>query len=287
MESTTENFFKILFDEGEYTCFTSSPKGTKVFPVNDKRVWSCEYFCLNPLDGHKDNDPHQEWHSPDKPRRADVNVTNFRNILLEMDTLSPQEQLSFISNEAKLPHSTAVYSGGKSIHFIISLEEPLSSKDQYTDLVCKIYKALNKIRPDVIDQANKNPSRLTRTPNAFREDKNKTQELLYVRTRIPNSQVIDWLKRNLTEEELLGVKKPYVASSYNLAGHLSPWAKNVMMGGIPMGQRNTTCFKLACEFFRQGWSHDEILTTLQGITDLPYREIVSLVQSASRITEQR
>jgi hypothetical protein len=278
----TSKFFKILFDEGEFTCFTSSPKGTKVYPVYNPINWTSEYFCLNPLDGHKDHEPHQKWHSPDKPRRADANVTKFRNILIEIDTIPVHEQVSFICDYAKLPHSTAVYSGGKSIHFIISLEEPLSSKDEYTDLVCKIYKALNKIRPNVIDQANKNPSRLTRTANAFRADKNKTQELLYVRARISNSHITDWLKQYLTEEELVGVKKPSIAPSFNSIGQLSPWAKNVMMAGIPEGQRNVTCFKLACEMARIGLDESEAVSTIEGITDLPKREISSLVKSAFR-----
>jgi hypothetical protein len=272
----TIDFLNVLFDEGELTCFAKDAKGTRVYSALTPPA-GAEFFCINPLDS-KDNNPTQEWHSAHSPRRADCNVTKFRNILIEMDNIELEVQLNLIK-ESGLPFTTAVYSGGKSIHFIISLETALTSKDEYTALVCKVYKALNFIRPGAVDKANKNPSRLSRLANSLRKDKIKIQKLLVLGSRVKNKILLDWIEENCPQEVL---ERPISKTTaiYNNNGRLSPWARNVLMGGVQAGERNVTCFRLACEFAKLGMDSNEAFGTIASITDLPKEELKATIKSA-------
>ena len=168
---TNSDFFYTLFNEGEYTSFARHQRGTKVYDIDNTHEsvasWVV-FFCINPLHGTKDLNPIEEYHTEDKPRRADANVVVYRNILIEMDSIPVEDQAEFIEKTG-LPYTTSVFSGGKSIHYIISLETPIESEKAYRKLVERIHKALGG--KSVVDVACKNPSRFSRFPNAQRPDK--------------------------------------------------------------------------------------------------------------------
>jgi len=173
-------FFNLLFDQNEKTCFARDAKGTRVKSVPGK---SDVFFSINALHPTEDLAPSMPYHKPDKPRRADANVVTFRNFLIEIDDMPLGKQISYVKN--LVPFSTAVYSGGKSYHFIISLETPCETYVEYMSIAERIAKHVPKLDPSC-----KNPSRLSRIPNVMRPDTGKAQELLFVGGRVPNRELL-------------------------------------------------------------------------------------------------
>lgn len=172
------DFLRVLFGNSDWqTCFTPDKKGTEIFPFPDSEDL---FFSINELDGHRDHNPTESYHRSDKPRRADHNVVCLRNFLIELDEMPISEQQDYVY--AHVPTTASVHSGGKSIHFIISLEEPLASIDDYREVAERLHLLLPKADP-----ACKNPSRLSRLPGRIRPDTGKEQSLLQLGARIPNA----------------------------------------------------------------------------------------------------
>lgn len=174
-----EYFLNVLFDAGEFTCFTDSPHGYKIYkqPV-DRDL----FFAINPISPDTDAECTAEWHSPNAGRRADCNVVKMRNFLLEIDSLPVAEQRAYIDG-LQIPYTSIVFSGSKSCHFIISLETPVTASE-YRDIAARLHKLVTKADPST-----KNPSRLSRLPFRVRPETGKVQELLYLGSRIPNSEL--------------------------------------------------------------------------------------------------
>jgi len=189
---TLDNFYNLLFDEDDYICFGETLKSTRVnhyrFPYGRARRW----FTVNALDPKEDRNPTEPYHDKNRPRRADCNVVKYRNIMIEMDSCPIPEQKVHI-RESQMPYSTCVYSGGKSLHFIISLETPLESEDQYRCWWKAIYKIMAN-RGAGLDKSTVNPSSFSRCPNSYREDKGQIQHLLKINTRVKNEDMIAWFK---------------------------------------------------------------------------------------------
>jgi len=173
MNKPLSDFLNVLFEQDELTCYTDSPTGYRVYaePVPG----DC-FFSINALHPNKDLKPEQSWHRSNLPRRADHNVISFRNLLIELDNMPLQDQVEYVTS--KVPVSAITYSGGKSMHFIISLEEPVD-KEQYK----KLFLRLSLLLPE-LDRSCKNPSRLSRLPTATRPDTGKEQTLVQLGTRI-------------------------------------------------------------------------------------------------------
>lgn len=174
MNKNLTDFLTLLFDREDYTCFTDSPTGTIVsYMPSGKDL----FFSINPLNALTDLNPTLEYHNANRPRRADHNVTKYRNFLIELDSIPLEEQVEYVTS--KLPVTSIVYSGGKSYHFIISLVNPVPSKAEY-DL---IFKRIQKLLPK-IDKACKNPSRLSRLPFRVRPETKNEQSLMALYDRI-------------------------------------------------------------------------------------------------------
>lgn len=150
-------FFNLLFEPGEQVCFSDNCTDTALSPAMPHKA---QFFTINPL----------------KDRRLAKNVTSFRNILVELDNLplSQQEDTIF---KAGLEPSSIVYSGGKSLHFIFSLKEPLASAQHYADAVARLYALLPAADPSC-----KDPARFSRCPGIVRADTERAQELIFLAT---------------------------------------------------------------------------------------------------------
>lgn len=96
---------------------------------------------------------------------SDNDVTSFKYALVESDDMSKAEQQSLMVDELKLPLAALVDSGGKSIHGIVKI----SAKDEfeYTERVNYLYRICRN-HGLIIDENNKNPSRMSRLPGATR-----------------------------------------------------------------------------------------------------------------------
>lgn len=240
---TLDNFLDLLFAQEEVTCFTDSPRGTRVSAYPAVRD---TFFCINALHPNMDLRPELEYHSPDRPRRADHNVVTYRNLLIELDNMPLSEQIQYVTS--RVPVSAITYSGGKSYHFIISLEQPLENKEQYRQLFLRLQAALPQI-----DSSCKNPSRLSRLPTAIRPDTNKEQTLVQLNGRIALQTLDSMLPLvQQAKKEERKVEPSYISA--NLAYAISNPAK--AMQDMEMQSRNRFFFWLYNRFCDLGLDMD-------------------------------
>ncbi len=225
-----------------------------------------------------DHAPCAPYHAPNKPRRADANVLVFRNILLELDKGPLHEQWQFIHNIA-VPYTSAVYSGGKSYHFIISLAEPCQTRQDY-DLLCRrIYSVLGSR----IDSACKNPSRLSRAPGHIRQETLKEQTLHALHSRVSKSALEDWLR---IHEKPTPQKIPRKIPT-GMDRLLYPSTERFLQEGAPDGEWNISLFKAACDTFQKGWTLQEFSEKAEGITGHLDANDRATIQSAWRKLSHR
>lgn len=98
------------------------------------------------------------------------NVTRFDYALVECDEISVEEQYKAYK-KFNLPIAALVSSGGKSLHAIVKVNAP--NHDEYKKRVGILYSFLTK-NGLKLDQANKNPSRLSRMPGVIRNGVEQT-----------------------------------------------------------------------------------------------------------------
>jgi hypothetical protein len=247
----SKDFFSLLFNSDEQTCFSPDAYGTALVPVATPST-SAVYFSINPL--HTD--------------RRDSNVLSYRNILVEMDKVPLDEQLQLIK-ELEVPYSAITYSGGKSYHVIISLAEPCASRADYDQLVNRVYR---KIGLDKVDKSCRNPSRFSRVPNVVRPDTGKVQSLEKLYYRIPRSELESWLPADIPK------LPPTINSKFKPSpnGYTLAFIKN----GAAPGEWNPKLFAAACDLTRCGYSADEIVHKLSKPTGYLDRTDLRTIESA-------
>jgi hypothetical protein len=168
MSNEVAAFFDVLFGANFKTCFADSVMGTT---LGTSPKPGDVFFSINSMDGS---------------RRLDSAVNCYRNILLEFDSMPLDEQIEYVTS--KLPVTSIVYSGNKSYHFIISLEEPLASVDDYKSVFNRI-----KLLVPGLDSSTSNPSRFSRIPNVVRPDTQTFQDLVKLGSRVNNSKLFAML----------------------------------------------------------------------------------------------
>lgn len=262
-------FWSTLFDDNEWVNIVKDVKGTHVTPISwlkenryERATNPDNFFCINPLTQFG---------------RKDSNVTCFRNILIEFDDLPLKTQNDFATNGI-MPYSTCVFSGGKSFHFIISLQVPCKDIKEYKELVSRIH---NKV-PQA-DKSTRNPSRLSRTPGAIR-DNGEEQSIIQVRHRVHRDELENWLGPDLkTEESNAIVKAPMGSGKKRL---LPARVLAFIEYGAEEGGRNHALFINACELFRAGYDFEEVEAIARKVLNLPTFEIRQCVNSARRAVER-
>ena len=177
MKKSTE-FYNVLFNEDEHTCFGMTPYDNTSYEIKEGLFDRARYFTINPLVKGR--------------TRAGSNVKRHRNFLFEMDDNTIPEQIKLIK-DSKLPFSTLVYSGSKSVHSIVSLAFDID-RIQYDAMWLAINAALKK-NGIVADKACKDPARFSRCPNAIR-DNGKEQKLLATKSRLTQHEIESWLQNN-------------------------------------------------------------------------------------------
>lgn len=107
---------------------------------------------LNPVDGKGINDE---------------NVTDYRHCLVECDEIPVEQQLDIL-RRFKVPCSTIVHSGRKSLHAAVRIDAG-TDRALYDARVAKLYGILEAAGMDPGKlRSNRNPSRLSRLPGVFR-----------------------------------------------------------------------------------------------------------------------
>lgn len=131
--------------------------------------------------------------------RKSKDVAVFRNALVEYDDITKDEQISRMLSSG-LPIQSMTDSGNKSVHTIVRID----AKDaaEYSKRVSMLYGCLEKKYGSACDQANKNPSRLTRLAGA--ERKGNTQSLLYTEINASASidSFLDSVKKSTQEKQV-------------------------------------------------------------------------------------
>lgn len=187
--------------------------------------------------------------------REDCNCTAFRNFLVELDFGPLKEQLAYVK-KIGLPYSAVVFSGNKSLHFLISLDTDLPSEN--------IYRKLSEWTLNIAtiaDQMTKNPSRSIRIPGAYREPKKK-QILVEFKGPTKLDDFVNWLKKHPDAMPKERVKR-VPSGSFNFDG-LKEWVVDRLINGLdPTKGRNIQWFSIACEFALAGYSEDGTLDILQ------------------------
>lgn len=173
-----DQFLAALFEPAHLVCFTDQPHGYRAY---DRPLDRDIFFSVNSLLSI-DKQPTKPWHATNTARRADCNVAEYRNFLLELDNMPLKDQVSYVSD--LLPYTSCTYSGGKSHHFIISLQEPLKTAEAYSQLARRLHKYV-----PAADPTTKNPSRLSRLPFRVRPETGKEQVLVYLGDRISFSEL--------------------------------------------------------------------------------------------------
>jgi len=166
-----EEYLEALFDAEEFVCSADNPFETKVTKLEGVSRDDA-YITLNPLRGESS--------------RADKNTDKFRNFLVEFDDLILDKQLLHVE-EIGMPFTTCVFSGNKSFHFVISLQDPLQDRKEYDRLVRWLYAAV----PDA-DPSCKNPSRFTRLGGGTHKNGTK-QDIEQLRGRVSQEELVAWL----------------------------------------------------------------------------------------------
>lgn len=115
---------------------------------------------------------------------ADANVTDYRYVLVESDSL-PLERQNALIRELELPVAALTYTGGKSVHAICHIDAP--DRETYRKRVAYLFEFCRKNGLE-IDKSCKNPSRLSRLP-AFQRG-SKWQYL--IDTNIGHSSYDEW-----------------------------------------------------------------------------------------------
>ena len=181
---STERFYSLLFDEGEWTCFaTPSFKANTTNLVDDHVLFNHQnwkVFTINPLiKGRK---------------KSQSNVKHLRTFFFESDTLTLEEQRDAIQKSG-LPYSACVFSGNKSLHYFVTLKQPIKEREQYDAIWRAIQVTLEKSGYDVDDSV-KDPVKFARMPEAKRAETGKIQTLAKLNDRISLETLEHWFLQN-------------------------------------------------------------------------------------------
>ena len=125
------------------------PKGDINWAIGDTDPEGGAWIRLNPLDGQG---------------VEDKNVVAYRYALVESDEGTLEEQYAIIK-ALKLPTAAIVYSGKKSVHAVVHIDAP--NRDVFRSRVDTLFEVC-QYNGLVVDEKNKNPSRLSRMPGVKR-----------------------------------------------------------------------------------------------------------------------
>lgn len=177
----------LLFNQHERTCVGASKFTGSVNPFTTEGA----FYCVNPLASVDLDYKKKPYYAYMKPRRADINVKEFRNFVFEIDELSLEDQLKVIE-ACGIDFSAIIYSGGKSYHCLVCLDFNLGG--QHTDNGISAYNLLWArmaakidaasaslgLADRVVDSSCKNPSRFTRYPE-YHDGGRKRQDVIKCR----------------------------------------------------------------------------------------------------------
>ena len=281
MNEQAKLLLKLMFDEDDNICVSDSKfayhslnyenvisqeelplvSSNNQIPIkyvkNDKII----LVALNPIVGY----------------RADAHCYKFKNFLLELDCSDLKSQKEYIERLG-VPISACIYSGNKSLHFLISLNKSLPSE--------KVYRFFAEWLLNIAtlcDSNCKNPSRSIRLPGNIRPDTGKMQTLEEIKGKVDIKDLVNWLKLH-PESRPKHERKPRKMSEKPDFNQISGWVKEMLYSGIKAPNRNKKWFSAAIEFALSGFGEDDTIEILSNYfeqdVDFKEREWKTTIKSA-------
>lgn len=267
MNEVGSQLLQMMFRPGEEVCVSYNKYGYHSVPLekvlNGKQVLlvptedSCEKRNLTMEQGSEvrfTDEMTLVALNPIKGFRNDENCTAFRNFLVEMDDGTSEEQLAYIKRLG-MPYSAVVFSGNKSLHFLISLSEDLPNE--------KIWRMLAEWVLNIVtlaDSKTKNPSRSIRIPGAWREP-TKQQTLVEIRSSLTKNELVAWLAKHPNAKPQTYTRKEPTGN--RSIDKIKPWVIEKLKNGVDRSKgRNQQWYAIACEFYLAGYSLDATMELL-------------------------
>jgi len=265
------DYLKVLFDPEDHICISQSVFSNHTRSTVDviNTLKNYEFVSINPF-------------TPGTTRAA-RNVCKYRNFIIEFEADSkgvPLDEQRATIDKLGLPFSTQVFSGSKSMHFVISLETPLASAAEWEKLSGWLY---NIMKPYKVDPKCCDIGRFTRVGGGFRVSKQSAQELIECRSRIPNQAFIAWLEKSGSPPP--PPKTRYVSKNTahhmslfgakfddNFRGKITKETIEFIKTGGDQGDRHYKLFKAACDLRDQRYPVEEAKVLL--LTKLRERYII-------------
>lgn len=247
----------LLFDEGEEVCVSPNEFGYKSIPISELTLGP---FILEPQTEKqkpeycKFSDIKLVSINPIKGARNDKNVTAYRSFLVELDYGPLAQQFEYVKN-MKMPYTACIFSGGKSLHYAITLSTPLPSYELWSFYAEWILNVVSKA-----DQQTKNPSRSIRMAGNLRNGVEMTP--ISYNTRIDQQTLVAWLSDYQSLAPIAKEKKEKIESPIDI-NYLPEWVQNELYYGIDKEKgRNNRWFAIAYECSLNGWDVDDIIDIL-------------------------
>ena len=285
MDQTGKDLFKLMFKDGESVCVSHNEYGYHSIPLEValNSEFTVPMIPPNPFDGRTLEESVQYVSSdrlslvalnPIKGYRQDANCTALRSFLIELDTGSLAMQMKYVEDR-QMPYSACVFSGNKSLHFLICLDQDLPDLKMYHHIIHWILGIMT-----AADEKCKNPSRSIRIPGAKRGD--KKQALLKLNGQVKIADLYSWLMK-WPNEEPKPIERNVMVGEMDVS-KISPWVLNELKNGINVEKgRNTRWFAIAVDFalagFEEDMAYDFLLQYFQPEHDFKQREFNTAIRS--------
>lgn len=213
------------------------------------------------------------------------NITAYRNFLLEIDPPKKDwestgmydreeelnSQLQYFK-ESGLPISAIIYSGNKSMHILVCLENDLGDK--------MLWKFIRERLQNVLPKIDNNPSAVigVRNPLNRRSDTAVQPEIKYLGERIKNQVFNEWLMAEEAKLDVKPVKKKRKSSrGFSVKrfeilvndfgkGALRERSKSFLEGNYDEGQWHKEFWFTVNDLFGQGYTMEEVIKMVGNIT---------------------
>lgn len=206
--------------------------------------------------------------------RRDENCTALRSFLIELDVGPLAQQMAYVK-QREMPYSACVFSGGKSLHFLIRLDTDLPDLDMYRHIAQWTLGVMT-----MADEKCKNPSRSIRIPGCRRGE--KRQQLLELKGEVKLADLFAWLMLYPDSEPKLAEPPPFIGEMD--VSKLSPWVLKALEEGVDSSKgRNNQWYAIAFDFALAGVSEEDatgvILQYFKPDYDFKQKELMIAIRS--------
>lgn len=260
MDSKGQALLRLLFNPGESVCPSPDKFAYRSIPLEqalDEEVTLISNNPSVPSKTCKTSDLILCAINPINGERNDNNVTAFRSFLIELDVGEIKTQLNTIKHLG-LPFSAQTFSGNKSVHTVITLDEDLPTRKHYDKIAEWLLKIIT-----LADKNCKNPSRGIRMPSVIR-DNGKKQRLIELKNRVSHKELFAFLNKyeHLRPEERVKIKNVPGQADFSL---LETWIRVMLIEGIDFKNRgrNNTWMAIAYGFAKAGFSEEDCISELR------------------------